>query len=185
MNPLINVFTFLIHILFTLYIYIVLIRIILGYTRADFYNPFSQFIVTMTTPILQPMRKLIPSIGRVDTAAIVLVIALKFGELFLIGLLNGKVLVGSLILPTIFGLIDLIANLFIFAIIVLVIISWVAPHLHAQNNPLTSVLRSITDPLIRPARKLIPPIGIFDFSTFAVLIALFCVKIFFGSFQYY
>ena len=183
MDPLVNVLVFLIHILFTLYIYIVLIRMILGYTKADFYNPFSQFIVTMTNPVLQPMRKFIPSIGRVDTAPLVLIFVLKFAELFLRGLLVGKkILLGSLIVPTIFGLVDLVLNLFIFAIIILIVISWIAPHVHAQNNPMASVLRSITEPLIRPARKLIPPIGIFDLSTFAVLIALYCLKIFIHSF---
>ena len=183
MDPFANVLTFLIHIAATLYIYIVLIRMILGYTKADFYNPFSQFILKLTSPILQPMRKWIPSIGRIDSAALVLIIVIKFAELFLIGLLAGKkIFIGSLILPTIFGLIDLVLNLFIFAIIVLVVISWVAPHLHAQNNPMASILRSITEPLIRPARKLIPPIGIFDLSTFVVLIALYSVKIFLHSF---
>ncbi len=183
MDPLVNVLVFLIHIFVTLYIYIVLIRMILGYTKADFYNPFSQFIVTATSPVLRPLRKFIPSIGQVDTAALVLVFVLKFAELFLTNFLVGKnIVLSSLIMPTIFGLINLVLNLFIFAIIVLVVISWIAPHLHAQNNPLASVLRSITEPLIRPARKLIPPIGIFDLSTFVVLIALYSVKIFINSF---
>lgn len=182
MNALLNVFDFLIHISFTLYIYAVIIRMLLGLTNADFYNPFSQFILTITSPVLKPLRKWIPSIGRLDTAALVLIIFLKFAELFIRGMLAGKkIMVGSLIVPVIFGLIDLVINLFIFAIIILVIISWIAPHLHAQNNPLTSVLRSITEPLIRPARRLIPPIGMFDLSTFVVLVALYCVKIFLHS----
>ena len=183
MNPLINVLDFLVHILITLYIYIVIIRMILGMTKADFYNPFSQFILTLTSPVLQPMRKLIPSIGKIDTAAIVLIFILKFGELLLRNLFVGKnVMLASLIVPTILGLINLVLNIFIFAIIVLIIISWVAPHLHAQNNPMASILRSITEPLIRPARKLIPPIGMFDLSTFVVLVALYCIKIFILSF---
>ena len=182
MNPFINVSDFLIHIAFTLYIYAVIIRMILGFTQADFYNPFSQFILTITNPVLQPLRKWIPSVGRIDTAGIVLIIFLKFAELLIRGLLVGKqLMLSSLIIPVIFGLIDLTINVFIFAIIVLVIISWVAPHLHGQSNPLTPVLRSITEPLIRPARKLIPPIGMFDLSTFVVLIALYCVKIFLHS----
>ena len=183
MNPLINVLDFLVHILITLYIYVVIIRMILGMTKADFYNPFSQFILTLTNPVLQPMRKLIPSIGKIDTAAIVLIFILKFVELLLRNLFVGKnVMLASLIVPTILGLINLVLNIFIFAIIVLIIISWVAPHLHAQNNPMASILRSITEPLIRPARKLIPPIGMFDLSTFVVLVALYCIKIFILSF---
>ncbi len=182
MNPLLNIFDFLIHISITLYIYAIIIRMLLGLTHADFYNPFSQFILTITSPVLKPLRKWIPSIGRLDTAALVVIIFLKFAELIIRGLLAGKkIMLDSLIVPVIFGLIDLVINLFIFAIIILVIISWIAPHLHAQNNPLASVLRSITEPLIRPARKLIPPIGMFDLSTFVVLIALYCIKIFLHS----
>ena len=182
MNALINVLDFLIHISFTLYIYAVIIRMLLGLTNADFYNPFSQFILTITSPVLKPLRKWIPGIGRLDTAALILIIFLKFAELFIRGMLAGKqIMIGSLIIPVIFGLLDLVINLFIFAIIILVIISWIAPHLHAQNNPIASVLRSITEPLIRPARRLIPPIGMFDLSTFVVLVALYCVKIFLHS----
>ena len=185
MHAFVNVFNFLIHILFTLYIYAAIIRILLRMTRADFYNPFSQFILTITNPLLRPLRKWIPGVGRVDTAAIVLIIFLKFTELLLYALLAGKQLaIGSFIGPVIFGLIDLVINLFIFSIISLVIISWIAPHLHTQNSPLTSILRSITEPLLRPARKLIPPIGILDLSTLVVLIALYCVQIFLRSLHF-
>lgn len=185
MNPFVNVFEFLIHISFTLYIYAVVIRMLLGLTHADFYNPFSQFILTITNPVLQPLRKWMPSIGRLDTAALVLIVVLKFAELFIRGMLVGeKIMLGALIIPVIFGLIDLVINLFIFAIIVLVVISWIAPQLHAQNNPLASVLRSITEPLLNPARKLIPPIGMFDLSALVVLVALYCVQIFLRSIHF-
>ncbi|MCZ6564563.1 MAG: YggT family protein [Gammaproteobacteria bacterium] len=184
MHALINVLDFLIHILFTLYIYAVVIRILLGLTRADFYNPFSKFILSITNPALQPLRRWMPSIGRIDTAALLVIIALKFTELLIRGLLVGKkIFLGSLFIPVFFGLIDLIINLYIFAILALVIISWIAPHMHAQNNPLISVLRSITEPLLRPARKLIPPIGMLDLSAMVVLITLYCVQIFIHSIQ--
>ena len=180
-----DVLDFLIHILITLYIYAFVIRMILGLSRADFYNPFSQFIVTVTRPVLQPLRKLIPSIGRLDTAALIVIIVLKFLELILRGAVAGKTFIlSSLFVPVIFGLIDLVLNLFIIAIIILVIISWVAPHIHAQGNPLASILRSITEPLLRPARKIIPPIGVFDLSTLAVLIALYALQIFIKSLYY-
>ena len=178
MNPFINVLDFLIHISFTLYIYAIIIRVLLGLTHADFYNPFSQFILTITSPILKPLRKCIPSINRLDTAALMLVIFLAFTKLILRDLIGGeKIALGSLVIPVFVGLIDLIISLFIFAIIALVIISWVAPHLRSQNNPLASILRSITEPLLRPAKNLIPPIGIFDLSPLVVLVALYCVQI--------
>lgn len=182
MNAINNVLEFLIHVLFTMYIYAVIIRMLLGLTRADFYNPFSQFILTVTNPVLTPLRKFIPSISGFDTAAIVLILVLKFVELVLRGFLIGKqVLLSSLILPAILGVLHQVLNVYIFAIIILVIISWVSPQMHGQSNPITPILRSITEPLIRPARKLIPPVGIFDLSTFVVILALYCVKIFLHS----
>ena len=182
MSGLLNVINFLINILVTLYIYAVIIRMILGLTHADMYNPFSQFIITITNPVLLPLRRWIPSYGRVDTAAIIVILFLKFFELFIQSLLLGKqVLLGSLIIPTIIGVINQVINLFIFSIIILVIISWIAPFVQGQNNPLVSILRSITDPLLRPARKYIPPIGVFDLSPLVVLIALYCVYIFLNS----
>lgn len=182
MSGLLNVFNFLINVVVTLYIYALIIRMILGLSNADMYNPISQFIMTITNPLLLPLRKMIPSYGRVDTASVILILFLKFIELFLQSLLIGKqVLLGPLIIPTIIGVINQVINLFIFSIIILVIISWIAPFVQGQNNPLISILRSITDPLIRPARKYIPPIGMFDLSPLVVLIALYCVYIFLNS----
>ncbi|MFK7815267.1 MAG: YggT family protein [Gammaproteobacteria bacterium] len=183
MTPINNVLDFLIHVLFTSYIYAVIIRMLLGFTRADFYNPFSQFILTITNPVLTPLRKLMPSIGSIDTSAIVLILVLKFIELAARSFLVGKqVLLSALILPSVLGVLNQVVNIFIFAIIILVVISWVAPQVHSQSNPITPILRSITEPLIRPARKLIPPIGVFDLSTFAVLLGLYCIKIVLHSF---
>ena len=182
MSGLLNVFNFLINVVFTLYIYALIIRMILGLSNADMYNPFSQFIMTITNPLLLPLRKMIPSYGRVDTASVMLILFLKFIELFLQSLLIGKqVILGPLIIPTIIGVINQVINLFIFSIIILVIISWIAPFVQSQNNPLISILRSLTDPLLRPARKHIPPIGMFDLSPLVVLIALYCVYIFLNS----
>jgi YggT family protein len=79
------------------------------------------------------------------------------------------------------GVLNQAINIFIFGIIILVVISWVAPQLQGQSNHITPILRSITEPLIRPARKLIPPVGIFDLSTFVVLLGLYCAKIFLHS----
>ncbi len=182
MSGLINVISFLIHIVITLYIYAVIIRMILGLAGADIYNPFSQFIMTITNPVLLPLRKLIPSIRRIDTAAVLLILFLKFIELFIRSYLVSKqVVLGTLIIPTILGVINLVINLFIFSIIILVIISWIAPFIQSQNNPLVSILRTITEPLLRPARKYIPPVGMFDLSPLVVLIALYCVQIFLNS----
>ena len=72
MEALQNVGVFLVQTLFSLYIGAVLIRFLLALSRANFYNPLSQFLVKITNPVLVPLRRLIPAIGKLDTAAIVL-----------------------------------------------------------------------------------------------------------------
>ncbi len=182
MTGLLSIADFLIHILFTLYIYALLIRMLLGLTHANYYNPFSQSILAITDPALRPLHKWIPNFRRLDTSALILMIAVQFAELVLRGYFAGKTFeTGPLIFSAIFGVIDLALNLYIFAIIALVVISWLAPHVRVHNNPFVSVLQSITEPVLRPARRLIPRVGVFDFSTTVVLLALFCVKIFLHS----
>lgn len=182
MNALLGITDFLLHVLLTLYVYALMIRMLLGLTRADFYNPFSQSILTVTNPALRPLHRWIPHTGRLDTAALLLMVAVKFAELALRGLLVGRTAeTGTLFLAAVFGVIDLALNLYIFAIFALVAISWLAPHLHAQSNPFVSVLHSVTAPLLQPVRRMIPRVGVFDFSTAAVLLALFSAKIFLHS----
>ena len=84
-NPYVgNAATFLISTLFSFYILLVLLRMLLGWVRADFYNPISQFLVKATNPPLIPLRRFIPGYGGVDLAAVVLLIALQALELLLI-----------------------------------------------------------------------------------------------------
>ncbi|MBT8124620.1 MAG: YggT family protein [Gammaproteobacteria bacterium] len=185
MNALLDVINYLFHIVVTLYIYAVIIRMLLGLTRADFYNPFSQFILTITNPILTPLRKFIPSIGKVDSSAIALIFILKFAELAINNLLVGKgAISGSLVIPVIFSLANQLINIYLLAIFILVVISWLAPFLQGQSNPIASVLHSITAPIMDPVRKLIPPVGIFDLSTFVVFLALLALKRFLWHLHY-
>lgn len=172
-----NVLTFLIHTLFTLYIGAIIIRIVLAMTRADFYNPISQFLVTITNPLLIPLRKMIPSIGRIDTASWVLVFSLKALEIFLLFLIKGiQVSPQHLLVATVFQVITLIISIFLYAVIIRAILSWFAG-MSMGPNPLISILHSITEPLLAPARKIIPPIGMFDLSAMVVILVLYSILI--------
>ena len=176
-----NVLTFLIHTLFTLYIGAIIIRIILAATRADFYNPISQFLVTITNPLLIPLRKIIPSLGRVDTASWVLVFGLKALEIFLLLAIQGvQASPQQLLLATIMQVIMLVVSIFLYAVIIRAILSWFAGT-NMGPNPLISVLHSITEPLLAPARKIIPPIGMFDLSAMVVILLLYSILIALGS----
>jgi YggT family protein len=165
-----NPIEFLISTLFSLYILAVMLRFLLGLVRADFYNPVSQFLVRITNPILMPLRKVIPSIGKLDISAVVLMIALQVLALTLIVLLRGGgVPVGSVILISLAQLVSLAINVFFFAIIIQVILSWVNP---GTYNPVTSLLYSLTAPVLRPIQQLIPPISGIDLSPLFAIIGL-------------
>lgn len=165
-----NAGVFLIQTLFGLYILVVLLRFLFQVFRADFYNPLSQFIVKATNPPLKPLRRIIPGLGGLDMAAIFLIFVLKFVEILLILLIKGVPTgpLGLLIL-TVSGVLGLVLNVFTFAIIIQVVISWVSPGMH---NPVTSLLYSLTEPVLRPARRIIPPVHGMDLSPLLALIVL-------------
>lgn len=165
---------FLLRVLFDLYIVVVMLRFLLQLVRADFYNPISQFAVKATTPVLKPLRRIIPGVGGVDVAAIVLMILLKSIELILILMVSGKgfqpLAALAIAIPELIGL---SINFFLYGILIQVILSWISPGGH---NPAISLLHSLTAPLLRPARRLIPPIGGLDLSPMVVLIGLQLLK---------
>jgi YggT family protein len=166
---------FLIQTLFGLYILVVMLRLILQWARADFYNPVSQFIVKITNPPLKPLRRIIPGWGGIDLASVLLLIALQMLELFLVNLAVGRgVGVSGLIVQSIAELLGLAINVFIGAILIQVILSWVAP---GSYNPIIGLVHRIAEPLLAPARRILPPMSGIDFSPLVVLIVLQLLKI--------
>lgn len=162
--------TLLIQTLFGLYILVVLLRFLLQLVRADFYNPISQFIVKATQPPLGPMRRIIPGFGGIDLAALVLMFLLQYAEIWLLSAIHGKAAgaVGIAILA-VAELLKLTIYLFFFSIIVQVVLSWVNPHAH---NPITALIYRLNEPILQPARRLLPPFSGVDLSALLVLIAL-------------
>jgi YggT family protein len=169
-NPLV----FLVKTLFGLYILAVLLRFLLQQSRADFYNPVSQFLVKITQPVLRPLRRVVPGIAGVDVAALVLLLALQLLELALVGLIQGGALMPLLpmLVIAVAELVDLTLNVYLVVIFVQVILSWVQP----GYNPATAVIYSLTEPVLRPARRIIPPLGGLDLSPLLVIILIQLLK---------
>lgn len=166
---------FLVGTLFSIYITIVMLRMLLAWARADFYNPLSQAIVKLTNPLVVPLRRIIPSIGKIDTAALLLLLALKVVQLSLLALIGGGGVPLLLILyVAVVQLVELCIYIFIFALIIQAILSWVSP---GYGNPLASVLYSLTEPLLRPIRRIVPPAGMIDFSSMVAIILLYVLLI--------
>ncbi|MDD2801475.1 MAG: YggT family protein, partial [Methylococcales bacterium] len=138
--------------LISLYILAVMLRFLLQWCRADFYNPISQFLVKVTHPPLKLLRRFIPSIGKIDTSSLVLMLAIQMLAAFSIFLLKGiSVGIGALAILSLTQLISLLIDVFIFAVFSRAILSWFNPG--SWINPsffkaAISILVSLTEPLL-------------------------------------
>jgi YggT family protein len=167
---------FLIEVIFGLYITVVMLRFFFQLLHVDFYNPVSQAIVKITNPPLRLLRRVIPSIGKIDTSSVILMLVLQYISFILIMLIVGaKFLPVMLLYLSLVELLNHAFNLFIFAIIILAVLSWVSSPYH--QNPIAPLLEQLTRPVMRPARRLIPATGGIDLSPMVVLIALFFFKL--------
>ncbi|MGU0856255.1 YggT family protein [Pseudomonas aeruginosa] len=156
----------------SLYLLIVLLRFILQLVRADFYNPLSQFIVRATKPLLNPLRRIIPGFGRIDLASLVLAILIQLVLMILILMLMGYGVGGfimQLLIWSIIAVTSLFLKVFFFALIISVILSWVAP---GSYNPGAQLVNQICEPLLMPFRKLLPNLGGLDLSPIFAFLAL-------------
>ena len=172
-NPISQGLVFLVDILLGLYILAVLLRFLFQAVRADFYNSFSQALVTITNPTLTPLRRMIPALYGIDVAAIVLLLILQCLKNFIIWLIQGvQPKVVGLVVVSAADLLQLTLWVFIIAIFIRVILSWVSPYA-ARQHPAVGLLNNLTDPLMRPARQMIPPMGGLDLSPIVVFMLLY------------
>ncbi|MEJ8569818.1 YggT family protein [Elongatibacter sediminis] len=165
-----NAFSYLIGTLIDLYIAAVLLRVMLQWVRADFYNPLSQLLVKVTNPALIPLRRVVPSIGRIDTAAIVLLLVLEVFGVWIVSRIAATPIGFPAIIT--FSLTKLAMTLlmtYFFLIIASVLVSWLGQGL---RHPFVPLLYQLTEPVLRPFRRVIPPIAGIDLSPLFALITI-------------
>ncbi len=176
MGPMTEIGFLLVQTLFSLYLGVVILRLLLQLARADFYNPISQAMVKATNPLLLPLRRVIPPLGKVDTASIVLALIVQLIAMVSILLLFGAGLpnIVTLLGWSVIGCVALTVNIYFFAIIINIILSWVAP---GSYHPAAVLLYQLTEPVMQPFRKLIPPMGGIDLSPILVFLSISVVQI--------
>jgi YggT family protein len=157
-------------------LFAVLIRLLLQLARADFYNPLSQFVVKVTSPLLRPLRRVIPAVGRLDTASVVLALAIQCVSTVVALALLGVPLRNPLLLLawSAIGILSLLVNIYFFGILLLIIFSWIAPQSH---HPALALLYQLTEPVMAPVRRLLPPIGGLDLSPILVFVIINVLEI--------
>ena len=167
--------TFLIETCFNLALSIFLIRIILQWVRGNFRNPITQVITRYTNPLILPLRKVLPPIGKLDTASLIACLAVAI--LMTLTLLSiQKVELGLilsqpqiLIVESLRRLLLCLLQLYWVLILFIIILSWMQPN---QHSPLTALLSELTEPLLKPMRRIIKPIGGLDLSPIPLLLIL-------------
>lgn len=165
---------FLIDTLFSLYILAVALRFLLQWTQADFYNPISQFLVKITHPPLRIMRRFIPAIGRIDSSSLVLALVLQMIANFsILALKSLSISVVALVLLSFTDLIKMLLDIFVYAIFAAAILSWFAAGSYSSAS---SILYSLTEPLLNVCRRVLPDLGGVDLSPLVALVLLQLAK---------
>lgn len=154
-----------------LYLFVILLRFILQVSRADFYNPISQFVVKATNPVLIPLRRIIPGFGGIDVAALVMALVFQFIMLSLKFLLlaGGLPDLLSLFALSVILILGMLLKLYFFALLIMIIASWIAP---GSPNPALGLINQICEPVMAPFRKILPPLGGLDLSPIILFLVL-------------
>jgi len=172
---------FIINAVAQLYLFVLLLRLLLPWRGADFRNPIAQAILKITSPVVVPLRRIIPPFGRLDTATVLVAFIIQYLLILVILLIYGQSAGFLEIAAT--ALVDLVLltlRLFVFAIIIRVILSWIAP---GGYNPATAIIHTLTDRVLMPFRRIIPPLGGLDLSPLAAIILITAVTIVVAGFK--
>ncbi len=160
----------------SLYMIAMLLRFLLQVVRADFYNPISQFLVKITNPLVLPMRKVVPGLAGIDLASLLLTFLLQVMAIVAtLWLATGQLPpILPLIIWAALGVVGLLVNIYFFALLATIILSWVAP---GSQNPAIFLLHQITEPVMAPFRKALPSMGGIDFSPILVFVLINVIQI--------
>ncbi len=171
-----EIFGYLVQTFISLYLLAMLLRFLLQLVRADFYNPISQFLVKVTNPLVVPLRKVIPGYGGIDLSSLLLSILLQLLGIVVLLLLYNQPFpnAGMLLVWSVLGVAGLLVNIYFFALLAMIILSWVAA---GSNHPAVYLLYQITEPVMAPFRSALPPMGGLDFSPILVFILINVIQI--------
>jgi len=162
-----------------LYLLTFLLRFIMQWARANHYNPLSQVVFKVTNPLVVPARRLLPSVAGLDVPTLVVLVVLEIVVTFVLLRLVGLSLpIPRLLFYSLLRLISLVLWFYVGALIIYAVLSWFA---QPSRNPMAILLGQLVEPLLRPARRMLPPIGGFDLSVLLVIVLLQAVTIIVSS----
>lgn len=179
MNALSDILAYLLQTVLNLALLAMLLRFLLQLVRADYYNPVSQFLARVTNPLVLPLRRVIPSVAGLDLSTLLLALLLQMAAIVALLALNGFGPPGvlTLLVWSLLGLVGLLVNVYFFALLAMIILSWVAP---GSRHPALLLLFQLTEPVMAPFRRMLPDMGGIDFSPILVFILINVIQIALG-----
>lgn len=173
-----EVINYLLKFFFDAVVMILILRVWLQLVKADFYNPLSQFIVKVSNPLVVPLRRVIPGFGGIDLATIILALTVSILEFVISFVINGQAVdVPVVLLVGTLALIKQIGFMLFIIMLVMALMSWVVQ----GYNPTMVIFQQLTDPFLRPIRKIVPNIGGLDLSILVAFLVLNVINIFLSS----
>jgi YggT family protein len=163
---------FVVSTLFNLYLLTFALRLLLQWVQVDKWNPLVQFVLRVTNPVVLPLRRFLPAMGRVDTATAFALLVLKLLSTWALAQLGACAVppnVLQLVGVAVMSLVMLLLNIWFWSLLIYALLSWVGP---GGNNPGAAVLEALVRPVLAPVRQVIPPIGGLDLSALFAMIAL-------------
>lgn len=170
-----NSLIFLVRTLGDLYLLTFLLRFLMQWVRADFYNPLAQFVVKATNPLVVPARRVIPSSSSTDLPTLVVLVVLEAILTWaLLTLVAFPVEIGTFAFLVVLRLVNTTLWFYVVSIFVYVLMSWFS---HPGFSPIGRMLMDLNEPLLRPVRRLLPPIGGLDLAPLIAVILIVAVRI--------
>lgn len=160
----------------TFLVYAFLLRVLLPLVRADFRNPLSQAILALTSWLVHPLRRVLPPVGRLDTASVVALLAVQIVATLVLFRLQAGVVppLVPLVLAALRSLVLSVLLLYTVLIFIYALLSFVAP---GARSPATALLASLCEPLLMPLRRMLPIVGGLDFSPLVAIVALQALRL--------
>lgn len=160
----------------TFAVYAFLLRFLLPLVRADFRNPLAQAILALTSWLVVPLRRILPPIGRLDTASIVALLAVQFAAVLIMFRLRTGVIfpIAQLLIATLLSLAVAMLQLFTVLIVVYALLSFIAP---GVRSPATALLAALCEWLLAPIRRVLPVVGGLDFSPLVAIVGLQALRL--------
>ena len=162
-----------------LYLLFVVARFLLQLAKADFYNPISQAVFRATDPVVRIFRSFIPGYKGLDFSSLILAFIVQFIAISVTILLYGGAIpsVGFIITWSFIGVLNFIILFYYYALIASIVMSFVMMFSGNMNpHPILLLVWQITEPIMAPFRKVIPPMGGLDFSPIFIFLIIGLIR---------